>query len=105
MTKDEVLNRLTQLTEPQIKNKQLANLLGIHEVSWRRIKSGMVKISDDFMKRVDKAFPEWGIFLPTNATDSVIDASQNPHQSAPNKNLMGFFNKARGLVKSWFPKV
>ena len=87
LNKDDVLEKLKQITEPQMTEQQLADRLSIHRVSWLRIKSGRAPLSDIFMLRVDRAFPEWGVFLPVNATNSGEVATQTIPQPHHNKIL------------------
>lgn len=82
--KDDILKYLSELTEPKMTDQQLADKLGIHKVSWLRLKSGRAPVSDKFLVRVDRVFPELGVFLPEIATVSCEDAS--------NKQQFGLLN-------------
>jgi len=52
----------------KLSNVELARRLDINRVSWQRIKSGRVPLSDKFLMRVHRAFPELDIFLSDSAT-------------------------------------
>lgn len=70
MNKSQILQYLIQLTKPSMTDQQIADKLGIHVVSWRRIKSGRAPVSDKLLVRINNLFPQLGIFLPEKATKS-----------------------------------
>ena len=57
-----VVEKLIQL-QGKLTDRQFADLLGIHRVSWVRIKNGKVPVSDKFLVRVNRVFPHLEIFL------------------------------------------
>lgn len=81
----------------ELTDEQFANKLGIHRTSWSRIKNCRVPISDKFLVRIDRAFPELGIFLPKDATRSVSGDTKR-HQPSQNGKWRALLAKARGIV-------
>lgn len=63
-----------------LKDQELADKLGIHRVSWQRIKKGRVPISDKFLVRVHRAFPQVDIFF----ADDVARVNNNVATDNPN---------------------
>lgn len=80
-------------------DQQFADRLGIHRVSWQRIKKGRVPISDKFLVRVNRIFPELGIFLSSKAINHSQDAPQNSHQTSPKRSLGSLWGWVRGFFK------
>lgn len=55
---------------------ELARKLGIHRVSWQKIKHRKVAFGNKFYKAVKALYPE--IFLPSGATNSDVNSSTLP---------------------------
>ena len=79
-------------------DQQFADKLGIHRTSWLRVKSGRAPISDKFLVRVHRAFPELGIFLSRNATNDGDIVTQNSPDKPPSKNLRCLLSKTVGFL-------
>jgi hypothetical protein len=47
-------------------NTEFARRIGYNRVSWQKIKSGIVPMSEQFISNVERIFPD--IFLPSKAT-------------------------------------
>lgn len=60
-------------------NKEFAQLIGYDRVSWQKIKSGIVPLSQHFIKNVERAVPD--IFLSINSADdaNIPSADEKPH--------------------------
>lgn len=58
-------------------DQQFADKLGIRRGSWNRIKNQRVSISDKFLVRAHKAFPELGIFLHDDFQEGKRDVLTN----------------------------
>lgn len=80
-------------------DQQFADKLCIHRTSWQRIKSGRVPVSDKLLVRVHRAFPELGIFLSKDATNSSKVAPQNNPETHHNELLARFWSWVRDLLK------
>jgi len=91
------IERLKQL-QGNLTNKAFADKLGIHRVSWERIKNRRVPVSDKFLVRVHRAFPELNIFLPTdvaNTSRAVSEASQDSKLGRLTKRLRGLYLRVK----------
>jgi len=84
-------------------DKAFAEELGIHRVSWQKIKHGKVPVSDKFLVRVHRAFPELDIFLSKDATgisNNAYGASNTDRPEKPqNGRERGLVAKVRGLLR------
>lgn len=69
-------------------NQEFADKLGIHRVSWQKIKSGKVKFGRKFLSNVRQAFPEMrgdiDIFLSSNASTDNIGETTNNYDTSEN---------------------
>lgn len=88
-----------------LNDQQFANALGIHRVSWQRIKNRRKPFGRHFLSCARKAFPELkdaiDIFLSQDVTstgNSVVDVSPTPFQSPHNQNLRGLWGWVKELV-------
>ncbi len=63
---------------------ELAHKLGIHRVSWQKIKHRKVQFGNKFYKAVKALYPE--IFLPTGATNNPVNSS---NETLPARFLRG----------------
>lgn len=84
----------------QLTDQQFAARLGIHRVSWSRIKNGRVGMSQSFLKKILMAYPELkpniDIFLfgdVTKGTTKMIKQHKTP--------LIAPFNEAQGALKTF----
>lgn len=78
------IERLKQL-QGNLTDQAFADKLGIHRVSWERIKNHRVPVSDKFLVRVHRVFPELNIFLPTDVATKdkpVAVINHNASQTA-----------------------
>jgi len=84
-------------------DKAFAEELGIHRVSWQKIKHGKLQVSDKFLVRAHRAFPELDIFLPKDDTESNISATSGINTDRPEKpqngRERGLVAKVRGLLR------
>lgn len=79
---------------------QFAKKLGIHRVSWQRIKSRRKAFGKHFLSCVRQAYPELkdeiDIFLvgeATNASIEVVEVSTTPSEKPQDKNLGDYLRK------------
>lgn len=105
------MNLIEQLKQFQgdLTDQQFANKLGIHRVSWQRIKNQRVPISDKFLVRVHRAFPginifqqdDWAIILPKievpTITQTLTKKASEPFSGGLMRKLV---SKILSLVKS-----
>ena len=67
-----ILERL-QLIQGNQSDKEFADRLKIHRISWQRIKNRRVPVSDKFLVRVLRAFPEMKTIVDIYLADGVIN--------------------------------
>lgn len=100
-----LIDTLKQL-QGDLADREFANKLGIHRVSWVRIKNGRVPVSDKFLIRVHKAFPEVDIFPQPDVTASdlvVTEKNYNAPQTAQGGKRRGFGRWLKALYLRVFP--
>lgn len=82
-----IIERL-KLIQGQRTNQEFADRLGIHKLSWVRIKNRRVPVSDKFLVRVLRAFPEMktvvDLYISTKDIDHIGNISR-PYQKPQNK--------------------
>lgn len=65
------MNEIESITKYQealaLTNEQMAEKIGMHKISYIRIKKGRAPVNDKFLNKVRRAFPD--IFLPIVPTD------------------------------------
>ena len=97
---DKLLNALKVIQlNSHLTNKEFAEKLGLHELSWIRIKKGRAPVSDKFLVRVNRVFPELGVFLSKDTNKEGKDVSQNSHQNALSQKLRFLWGKVRDSFK------
>lgn len=95
-----IIDELKQLQSNQT-DQEFAEQLGIHRVSWQRIKNRRVPVSDKFLMRVHRAFPELDVFLTFDATPSKQRVTEDitiPSQNAQDGKLGRFRGWLRGFI-------
>jgi len=93
-------NRMNIETVRQIQSnltdQQFAEKLGMCRGSWNRIKNQRVPISDKFLVRLARAFPEKKIFLSTDVQEGKLDVPTVNH-NAP-QNAQNLLNKLKRIL-------
>lgn len=86
-------------------DQQFADIIGVHRVSWQRIRNRRKPFGRHFLSLVRRAYPELkdaiDIFLSqdvTSASNSAVDVSPTLHQSHHKQNLRGLWDKAREFI-------
>lgn len=80
-----IIERL-KLIQGEHTNREFADKLGLHEVSWIRIKNKRTPVSDKFLVRVLRAFPELkaivDLYIATKGIDQIgnLSAPKEPSQ-------------------------
>lgn len=101
------IEELKQL-QGDLTDQEFANKVGVHRVSWQRIKNQRVPLSDKFLVRIHKTFPEANIFLTINVATSdkevVIVTPQPPitPETHQNGKLGGLWGWLRFRVLGFF---
>lgn len=94
-----VLEKLKQL-QGNLTDQDFANKLGIHRVSWQRIKNQRVPVSDKFLVRLHRAFPELNIFLVADATMKHTKATSGDITTPSENARDGKLGRLRGWLRS-----
>jgi len=95
-----IIERL-KLIQGQRTNKDFSAQLGLHEISWIRIKNRRVPVSDKLLVRVLRAFPEMktivDLYIMTESIESMGNLSSY-HQKAQDGKSGGFKVFWSGIV-------
>ena len=76
----DLIDRLIERQKNEhITDGELARKLGMHRVSWQKIKHRKVPFGNKFYKAVKARYPEF--FLPSGATND-LDNSSNPRNAS-----------------------
>jgi len=95
-----LIERLKEL-QGNLTDQDFADKLEIHRVSWQRIKNRRVPISDKFLVRIHRAFPELNIFLTEDVAEvnkTVADVNHNASETLQDGKLAVFSERVKGFI-------